>query len=332
MSACERAPVELSVVVPMFDEAQGLDAFIARVTGVLEGAGLDYEIVCVNDGSRDDTLARLREHRARDARIKVVNLSRNFGQEPALCAGLALCRGRAVVPIDADLQDPPEVIPQLVAKWREGFDVVYAVRLKRAGEGMLKRATSHLFWRFYNALVAVSIPPNCGVFRLMSRRAVDAFNKLPEKQRFIKTLLSFAGYRSAEVAFERAPRVAGESKWPWGKMWNYALDGITAFSTLPLRVWSYIGLGVSATAFGYAVFLMVSRLVYGGQVPGYASLMVVVLFLGGVQLITLGVLGEYIGRVFHEVKGRPTYIVESAEGLDDDDDSSAPPPPSQPER
>ena len=319
MSACERAAVavELSLVVPMFDEAQGLDAFMTRVTGVLDATGMDYEIVCVNDGSRDDTLARLREHRRRDARVKVVNLSRNFGQEPALCAGLALCRGRAVVPIDADLQDPPELIPQLIEKWREGFDVVYAVRRSRAGEGVLKRATSSVFWRIHNALITVSIPANTGIFRLMSRRAVDALNALPEKQRFMKTLMSFAGFPAAEVAFERAPRTAGATKWPWGKMWTAALDGITAFSTLPLRVWSYVGLAVSVSAFAYAVFLVVSKLAYGGQVPGYASLMVVVLFLGGVQLITLGVLGEYLGRIFHEVKARPTYIIESTEGLDE---------------
>ena len=311
--------MKLSIVVPMYNEAPGLGEFFARTEKALREVGGDYEIVCVNDGSRDDTLALLLERRRRDPRIKVVNLSRNFGKEHALCAGLSLCRGQAAIPMDADLQDPPELIPRLVEKWREGYDIVYCVRVSRTGESWAKRLTAHLFWRFYSRMADVSVPGNVGAFRLMSRRVVEAVNRLPEKQRFVKSLFDYVGYPAAQVEYQRPPRVAGETKWRDWRLWNLALDGIAASSTLPLRVWSYFGLVISGSAFCYAAFLVVRRLALGTDVPGYASLMVTILFLGGVQLITLGVLGEYLGRVFHEVRGRPTYIIESAHGFDDAD-------------
>ena len=309
--------VLLSLVVPMFDEAQVLGEFFSRCEAALRGLG-DYEIVCVNDGSRDDTLARLLEYHGRDPRIKVVNLSRNFGQQPALCAGLSLCRGQAVIVMDGDLQDPPELIPQLAEKWREGFDIVHCVRAGRSNEGFVKRLTSKLFWRFYNRLADVPVQ-NLGYFRLMSRRVVNAVNALPEKQRFMRSLFSYVGYPSAQIAYQRPAREKGATKYRYWQLWNLALDAITAFSTLPLRMWSYVGLLISGSAFCYAAFLVLRKLLLGGDVPGYESLMVAILFLGGVQLITLGVLGEYIGRVFHEVKGRPVFIIESAHGFGEED-------------
>jgi len=309
--------VLLSLVVPMFDEAQVLGEFFSRCEAALGGLD-DYEIVCVNDGSRDDTLARLLEYHGRDPRIKVVNLSRNFGQQPALCAGLSLCRGQAVIVMDGDLQDPPELIPQLAEKWREGFDIVHCVRAGRSNEGFVKRLTSKLFWRFYNRLADVPVQ-NLGYFRLMSRRVVNAVNALPEKQRFMRSLFSYVGYPSAQIAYQRPAREKGATKYRYWQLWNLALDAITAFSTLPLRMWSYVGLLISGSAFCYAAFLVLRKLLLGGDVPGYESLMVAILFLGGVQLITLGVLGEYIGRVFHEVKGRPVFIIESAHGFGEED-------------
>jgi len=318
-TANAQSGVQLSLVVPMFNEAQGLDTFFSRCEAAMRELGDSYEIVCVNDGSRDDTLAKLIEHRRRNPRIKVVNLSRNFGQEPALCAGLSLCRGQAVVPIDCDLQDPPELIPQLVAKWREGADIVYAVRLGRQGESFTKRMTSDWFWRIYNLLADVSVVPNIGVFRLMSRRVVDTVNRLPESKRHLRSLFNYVGYPSAQVSYMRQPRLAGTTKYRYWQLWNLALDELTSFSTLPLRVWSYVGLAVSGSAFFYAAYRVLRKLIWGGDVPGYESLIVAILFIGGVQLITLGVLGEYIGRIFSEVKRRPTFIIESAHGFDPED-------------
>lgn len=308
----------LSLVVPMFDEAQVLDELFSRCEAALRGLDGGYEIVCVNDGSRDDTLARLLEHRGRDARIKVVNLSRNFGQQPALCAGLSLCSGQAVIVMDGDLQDPPELIPQLVEKWREGFDLVHCVRAGRSNEGFVKRLTSKLFWRFYNRLAEVPVE-NPGYYMLMSRRVVNAVNALPERQRFMRSLFSYVGYASAQISYQRPAREKGATKYRYWQLWNLALDAITAFSTLPLRMWSYLGVLISGSAFCYAAFLVLRKLLVGGDVPGYESLMVAILFLGGVQLITLGVLGEYIGRIFHEVKGRPAFIIESAHGFGEED-------------
>lgn len=314
-----KSGVQLSLVVPMFNEAQVLDTFFSRCEAALAEWGGSYEIVCVNDGSRDDTLAQLLEYRRRDPRIKVVNLSRNFGQEPALCAGLSLCRGQAVVPIDCDLQDPPELVPQLLAKWREGFDIVYAVRSGRQGESLAKRISSDWFWRIYNLLADVSVVSNIGVFRLMSRRVVDTVNRLPESKRHLRSLFNYVGYPAAQVSYLRPPRLAGTTKYRYWQLWNLAIDEITSFSTLPLRVWSYVGLAVSGSAFFYAAYRILRKLIWGGDVPGYESLMVAILFMGGVQLITLGVLGEYIGRIFSEVKRRPTFIIESAHGFDPED-------------
>jgi len=308
--------VQLSLVVPMFNEVLALDIFFSRCEAALRELGDSYEIVCVNDGSRDGTLEKLLEYRRRDPRIKVVNLSRNFGQEPALCAGLSLCRGQAVVPMDCDLQDPPELILQLIARWREGFDIVYAVRSGRQGESLPKRLTSNWFWRIYNLLADVPVVSNIGIFRLMSRRVVDTVNRLPESKRHLRSLFNYVGYPATQVSYTRPPRSAGTTKYRYWQLWNLALDELTSFSTMPLRVWSYIGLMVSGSAFFYAIYRVLRKLIWGSDTPGYESLIVAILFMGGIQLITLGVLGEYIGRIFSEVKRRPTFIIESAHGFD----------------
>jgi glycosyltransferase involved in cell wall biosynthesis len=308
--------VDLSVVAPMFNEAGNLDRFFERLLPALDRLGLPYEVVCVDDGSRDDTLARLIEHHRRNPAIKVVALARNFGKEIALSAGLEHATGRAVVPIDADLQDPPEVIPDLVARWREGYEVVYATRRSRQGESWFKRFTAMSFYRILDRMTEVPIPRDTGDFRLLDRRAVEAIRQLPERTRFMKGLFAWVGFKQAQVLYDREPRHAGATTWNYWRLWNFALDGIASFSTAPLRIWSYVGLSLSVVAFLYATFLVVRTLLFGSDVPGYASLMAAVLFLGGVQLITLGVIGEYIGRIYSEVKGRPLYLVRERIGFE----------------
>lgn len=301
--------ITISLVVPMHDEGDNVCPFYTRVRDVMDGLGEPWELVCVNDGSRDDTLARLLKLRAKDPRVVVVDLSRNFGHEAALLAGLDHASGAAVIPMDADLQDPPEVIPQLVQKWREGFDVVNAVRASRAGESRPKRLTAYFFYRVMNFLSDVDIPADTGNFRLLSRQALDAVTQLPERRRFTRGLFAWVGFRSASVYYEREPRHSGETKYNYWRMWNLAIEGITSFSHIPLQLSSWIGFLVSASAFGYAIYLVATTLVDGNPVRGWPSTMVVILFLGGVQLLALGVIGEYVGRIYSEVKRRPTYIV-----------------------
>lgn len=310
----------LSVVVPMYNEADNIGEFYAQIKSVLEQVGETWEIVCVNDGSRDATLAQLVALHQADARVKVVNFSRNFGKEIALTAGIDHACGQAVIPIDADLQDPPELIAELVAKWREGYDVVNATRRSRQGESWLKRLTARVFYRVLENMADIPIPRNTGDFRLLARPAVEALKQMPERTRFMKGLFAWVGFKQATVLYDRHPRYAGLTKWNYWRLWNFAIDGIVSFSTVPLKVWSYFGLGVAMMAFLYAVFLTVRTLLYGIDVPGYASLMVVVLFLGGIQLITLGVLGEYLGRIYDETKRRPLYIVRDYFGIQKDAD------------
>lgn len=300
----------LSIVAPCYNEAAAIGAFFRRMREELDKLGVTWEIVCVNDGSRDDTLARLVAEARRDPRVKVVDFTRNFGKEAALTAGLETARGRAVVPIDVDLQDPPELIGEMLARWRAGFDVVYATRAARDSDTFMKRLTARLFYRLYNRLTTVAIPPNAGDFRLMDRRVVEAIKQLPERNRFMKGLFAWPGFRQTEVTYERRPREQGDTKFSYWRLWNFALDGLTSFSTVPLRVWTYLGGVVALLAFLYAAFLVVRTLIYGIDVPGYASLMVVMLFLGGVQLVSLGIIGEYLGRTYDEVKRRPIYLVD----------------------
>ena len=300
----------------MHNEAQNLDEFFRRLFAVLERLAVTYEVVCVDDGSADDTLARLMERRAQDSRFKILSLSRNFGKEVALSAGIEHSCGAAVIPIDCDLQDPPELIEDMIAQWRLGFDVVYATRRARPGDGLVKRLTADAFYRLFDVVSEVPIPRNAGDFRLLDRRVVDALMRLPERSRFMKGLFAWVGFRQTELTFERAGRNAGNSGWSYWRLWNLALDGVTSFSSLPLKIWSYVGLIISLLAFAYALFLAVLKLARGIDVPGYTSLMVVVLFFAGIQLITLGVIGEYLGRIYTEVKQRPLYLLREAHGFD----------------
>jgi glycosyltransferase involved in cell wall biosynthesis len=308
--------VDLSLVVPVHNEAAGLDEFFSRTIAVLDKLGLTWEIVCVNDGSTDASLDRLLEYHRRNPAIKIVNLSRNFGKDIALSAGLDYARGDAVVPIDADLQDPPELIERMVAKWREGFDMVYAVRNRRDGDSWLKRVTARFFYRIFDRITDIPAPRDTGDFRLLDRRVVDVLARLPERTRFMKGLFAWVGYRHAAISYDREARRAGDTKWSYWRLWNFALDAITSFSSLPLKIWSYLGLVISVFAFLYALFLAGLKIIRGIDVPGYASIMVAVLFFGGVQLISLGIIGEYLARMYNEVKGRPLYLVRDAWGFE----------------
>lgn len=313
--AFEKTPPLLSLVVPCFNEQDVLPLFFARVIDELERIdGIDFEIVCVNDGSRDGTLAVLLGACRADARIRVVDLSRNFGKEAALSAALAEARGDIIVPIDADLQDPPQLIARMVEKWREGYDVVLAKRMDRSADTLLKRWTASAFYRLHNALSDVSIPENAGDFRLISREVANALAQLPERHRFMKGLFAWVGFQTAEIEYRREPRAAGKTKFSFWKLWNFAMEGVTSFSTLPMRIWTYIGTFVALCAVIRAVMLTVRTLIWGVDVPGYASLATAILLLGGVQLIGIGILGEYVGRIYFEVKGRPIYIVKGRHG------------------
>ncbi len=302
-------PPDYSIAVPFHNEEGGIEPFFERLVPILEQLDGTYEIVCVDDGSSDGTLAALLEAQQGNPAIVVLELSRNFGKEAALTAALDHALGRAVIPIDADLQDPPELIPRMVTAWKEGYDVVFAQRTTRKSDTIAKQWTATWFYRAFNAISDISLPANVGDFRLMDRRVVNALQRLGERNRFMKGLFAWVGFRHTSVSFDREPRITGRSKWNYWKLWNFAIDGFLAFSSAPLRIWSYMGACVSLVAFCYASFLILRTLFFGVDVPGYASIMVVVLFLGGVQLIGLGVMGEYLGRVFEEVKQRPVYLI-----------------------
>jgi len=306
----------LSLVVPMFNEEEGVQGFFARLIPILRTVTEDYEVVCIDDGSSDRTLLALALERGKDERIKVLSLSRNFGKDTALSAGLDYARGQAVIPIDADLQDPPELIPQMVAKWREGFDVVYARRTSRDSDDTQKRVTAGMFYRIHNWMADVRIPDNVGDFRLMDRRVVEALKHLPEKTRFMKGLFAWVGFKQVGIDYRREARAAGTTKWRYWKLWNFALDGITASSTVPLRIWTYFGVALGLFSMAYACWLVVHTMIYGNPVPGYASLMVTVLTLGSINIVATGILGEYVGRIYNEVRGRPLYLVRETMGLE----------------
>ncbi|MBD2600257.1 MULTISPECIES: glycosyltransferase family 2 protein [Microcystis] len=309
-------PVRISVVAPLYNEQENIDALFRRLLAVLEALNTSYEVICVNDGSRDNTLKNLVEYHQLYPQIKVVNLSRNFGKDTAMSAGIDYSQGMAVIPIDADLQDPPELIAEMIEKWHEGYDVVYASRLVRIGESWFKRFSAEGFYQVINKLSRVSIPPNTGDFRLIDRRVVESIKKMPERQRFMKGIFAWVGYKQTSILFDREPRYQGQTKWNYWKLWNFAIDGITSFSFLPLKVWTYVGLIIALVSLVYASFLILRTIIFGIDVPGYASLMVAVLFLGGIQLLTLGIIGEYIGRVYEEVKGRPLYLVRDCYGFE----------------
>ncbi|MBD8531354.1 MULTISPECIES: glycosyltransferase family 2 protein [unclassified Massilia] len=306
----------ISVVAPAYNEQEVLGEFHRRVTEVLAGLGCDYEIVLVNDGSRDNTLALMHALRERDPHVTVVDLSRNFGKEIALSAGLDHTKGEVVVILDSDLQDPPELIPEMLASWRLGYDVVYGVRTQRDGETWFKKLTAKYFYRLIKKISRVNIPTDTGDFRLMTRRAVDAVGKLREEHRFMKGLFAWIGFPSIPVFYRRDPRAAGTTTWNYWNLWNFALEGITSFTVAPLKVATYLGLSVAVLALLYAAFVVWKALMFSDPVQGYPSLMAAMLFLGGVQLISIGLLGEYVGRIFNEVKQRPLYLVNRLLGSD----------------
>jgi len=307
---------DYSIVIPVYNEAEVLLVLYERLTEVMIGIGAPYEIILVNDGSMDASLMLMREVHAKDAHVKFVSLSRNFGHQVAITAGLDHSSGKAVVVMDADLQDPPEVIPELIAKWREGFEVVVAVREGRRGETAFKRGTAALFYRLLRQLTSTEIYLDAADFRLMSRKAVNALNTLRERHRFMRGLASWVGFRQTIVTFTRDVRHAGETKYPLRKMLRFALDGITSFSFFPLQLATYLGFGVSFISLVYVVYAIGLKLFTDELVPGWASVIVAILFVGGVQLITVGIIGEYVGRIYEEVKQRPLYFVDETAGIE----------------
>lgn len=310
--------LDLSVVIPMKNEKEALAPLFAELLPVLRGTGLSFEVICVNDGSDDGTMNALLDIRSREPEVRVVDLSRNFGKEPATTAGLEFASGAAVVVMDADLQDPPGLIPELLAKWREGYEVIYAARRSRPGDGLLKRTAARLFYACFNRISDTPIPPDAGDFRLLDRRVVEALRNLPEQSRFMKGLFAWVGFRRIGVPYDRPGRGTGHSQWAPARLLAFALDGFFSFSSAPLRIWTYLGGTTAVLALLYALYLIVRTLVQGVDVPGYASTMVAILFFGGVQLLSIGILGEYIGRVFRETKRRPLFIVRETHGFDED--------------
>jgi len=306
----------ITILAPVKDEEEAIAPFVRRVGEVLDALGEPdgWEILFIDDGSRDATLAAIAAAHRADPRVRCISLSRNFGKEAALSAGLDHAAGQAVIPLDVDLQDPPELIGTMIRCWRDGFDVVYGVRRNRETDSLPKRLTADLYYRAHNYISKDKIPEHAGDFRLLDRKVVDVIRMMPERNRFMKGLFAWAGFRQTAVEYDRAPREVGKTKFNYWKLWTLALDGITSGSTLPLRVWSYLGALVALGALVYAAYLVIRTLIHGGDVPGYPSLMVAVLFLGGVQLLSLGVLGEYVGRILVETKHRPIYIVRETIG------------------
>jgi glycosyltransferase involved in cell wall biosynthesis len=313
----------ISVVVPVFNEEAAIRPFVARALPALReavdllGPGGALEILFVDDGSTDRTLAAISLAMCGAPYIKAVSLSRNFGKDSALAAGLKYASGHAVVVMDVDLQDPPEVIPLLVSRWLAGARVVSGVRTDRSSDRAIKRLTAAAFYRVYNMIADRPLAEGAGDFRLLDRQVVDILNGLPERSRFMKGLFSWVGFEEAFVPYVRQARASGTSKWRYWRLWNFAIDGITAASTAPLRVWTYVGVGIASLSFGYAFLLIAATFLFGKTTPGYASLMAAILCLGGMNLIALGILGEYIGRISNEVKSRPLYVVRATAGFEE---------------
>ncbi|MGK5718992.1 glycosyltransferase family 2 protein [Proteus mirabilis] len=302
--------MKISLVVPVFNEEEAIPIFYKTVRENEELKKYDVEIIFINDGSKDSTENIINALSLADEQVVALSFTRNFGKEPALLAGLDHATGEAIIPIDVDLQDPIEVIPQLIEKWKQGADVVLAKRTDRSTDGWLKRKTAEWFYKLHNKISTPKIEENVGDFRLMSRETVENIKLLPERNLFMKGVLSWVGGKVDIVEYSRAERSAGESKFNGWKLWNLALEGITSFSTFPLRMWTYIGLFVGAISFVYGGWMIIDKLIWGNPVPGYPSLLVSILFLGGIQLIGIGVLGEYIGRIYVESKKRPKYLLK----------------------
>lgn len=306
----KKKPLLISIVVPCYNESSVVSYFFDAIIKIFDAApNYDFEVIFVDDGSKDDTLIKIIEITNQDSRFKAVELSRNFGKEAALSAGIEVATGHAVIPMDADLQDPPKLIFQMIEKWQKGADVVLAKRIDRKTDSYLKRLTAKWFYKTHNHLSAVKIHENVGDFRLMDRRVVDALKQLTENQRFMKGLFSWVGFRTEIVEYSRPERVSGDTKFSGWRLWNLALEGITSFSTLPLRVWTYIGVFFGLSAIAYAIFIFFGTIFIGKTVPGYSSILIIVLFMGSIQLISIGVIGEYLGRVYAESKGRPAFLI-----------------------
>jgi glycosyltransferase involved in cell wall biosynthesis len=311
------APPTLSIVAPAYNEERNLPAFLAAMLPMLEAIGEPFEIIFIDDGSRDGTLGWLAAAAAHDPRIKVIGLARNFGKDVALSAGLAHASGSAVVPIDCDLQHPPELVPQFVAKWREGFDMVIGVRARRDEEGWLRRTFSQTYYKIMRSMTSIAIPPNAGDFRLIDRKIVDVIAKMPERHRFMKGIFAWPGFKVASIDFQaRARSNDTHTTWSFFKLWRFALDGLFSFTTAPLKLWTYVGALSAGGAFLYLVITLIQKLFFGIVAPGYASLLIVLLFFNGLLLISNGIQGEYIARIFEEVKGRPLYVVATRLGFD----------------
>jgi len=300
----------VDIIVPVYNEQEVIPLFQDRITEVMATCDVQWRVLFVDDGSADDSLSTIKGIHESDSRFGYLSLSRNFGKEYAVTAGLDHASADAVVVIDVDLQDPPELIPDMIAQWHSGYDVVYATRKARHGESAAKKLTANWFYNIINVMSQIDIPKDTGDYRLMSRKAYQAVNQLRENNRFMKGLFAWVGYKQKQLYFEREPRAAGETKWNYPKLWRFALDGITSFSYLPLRFATWIGMTVACFAFIYGAVIIVKTLMMGADVPGYPSLMVVMLFLGGIQLMALGIIGEYLGRMFSESKNRPLYLVD----------------------
>lgn len=307
---------KISIITPFYNEEKGIDYFYEALMPIFSQIrNIEFEVICVEDGSRDATLEKLISLAKKDSRFRVLELSRNFGKEAALTAGIDAATGDAIIPIDADLQDPPELIPEMIKEWRNGAEVVLARRIDRSSDSFLKRKAAEIFYRFHNSLSTIQIPENVGDFRLMDRITVDAIKQLPEQHRFMKGLFAWVGFKTVTLDYIRQPRIVGTTKFSGWKLWNFALEGITGFSAAPLKFWSYLG-GIGAlVTFFYAIFIISRTLIYGVDIPGYASLLVAVLFFGSLQLISVGMLGEYIGRIYMETKHRPLYLIRKQYGV-----------------
>jgi glycosyltransferase involved in cell wall biosynthesis len=307
----------ISLIAPMYNEEEVIELFIHSVSQVFTNLKAEFEIVCVDDGSSDRTLAILKDCAEKNSKIKVVNLSRNYGKEIALTAGLDFCTGNASIPIDCDLQDPPELIGKMIDLWQEGFDMVLAKRIDRQSDSKLKRLTSSLFYKLIDKISETSIPNNVGDFRLLDRKVVDALKLYRERTRFMKGLFASLGFKQAVIEYSRPERAAGVTKWNYFQLYKLALEGIISFTSLPLKIWSYLGASIAIFTLFFGIYLVIKTVVFGVDTPGYASLMVVTLFLGGLILMCLGIIGEYLARIFIEVKQRPLYLVQEAIGFND---------------
>ena len=306
----------LSIILPFHNESKNVRALFQRLYPVLGKMALPYEIICIDDGSEDQTFRLLCHERELDRRIKLIRMARNFGKEAALTCGLHLAEGQAAITLDSDLQHPPEIIPDLVAKWQGGAEMIYAVRRNRDTDSGPRRLFSKAFYAVFRKIAEIKMPEGAGDFCLLDRKVIDAVNALPERNRFMKGIVSWVGFRRDTVPFDVAPRTQGLTTWNFFRLIRFAFDGLSSFSTFPLRIWTWGGMAVSFTAFAYALYLTIRTFLFGIDVPGYTSLMVGILFLGGIQLLSIGIIGEYLARVFTEVKARPLYFITEKQGFD----------------